>query len=185
MTITREEAIQILSTRDAHGVLCGYTSGVTEALDMAIEALQASTNGDSISRAEAIEMFHKKCDKEGMLGRYDIQWTLETLPSADRPTVNNKVHLCDSCTHSYPDCSAKGHDVLFGNGKGNDNICCCNQYEAVGRPTGKWILVCDGGGECDNLYRCSHCGQEIGCEEYDKPKFCGECGADMREDNNE
>ena len=39
--MTREEAIQILSTRDAHGVLCGYTSGVTEALDMAIEALSA------------------------------------------------------------------------------------------------------------------------------------------------
>ena len=38
--MTREEAIQILSTRDAHGVLCGYTSGVTEALDMAIEALE-------------------------------------------------------------------------------------------------------------------------------------------------
>ena len=39
--MTREEAIQILSTRDAHGVLCGYTSGVTEALGMAIEALSA------------------------------------------------------------------------------------------------------------------------------------------------
>ena len=39
MTMTKEEAIKILSTRDAHGVLCGYTSGVTEALDMAIEAL--------------------------------------------------------------------------------------------------------------------------------------------------
>lgn len=38
--MTREEAIQILSTRDAHGVLCGYTSGYQEALDMAIEALQ-------------------------------------------------------------------------------------------------------------------------------------------------
>lgn len=38
--MTKEEAIQILSTRDAHGVLCGYTSGVTEALDMAIEALK-------------------------------------------------------------------------------------------------------------------------------------------------
>ena len=40
MTLTREEAIRILSTRDAHGVLCGYTSGVTEALDMAISALE-------------------------------------------------------------------------------------------------------------------------------------------------
>lgn len=39
--MTKEEAIQILSTRDAHGVLCGFTSGVTEVLDMAIEALTA------------------------------------------------------------------------------------------------------------------------------------------------
>ena len=38
--MNKQEAIQILSTRDAHGVLCGYTSGATEALDMAIEALQ-------------------------------------------------------------------------------------------------------------------------------------------------
>ena len=40
--ISEEEAIQILSTRDAHGVLCGYTSGVTEAIDMGIKALQKS-----------------------------------------------------------------------------------------------------------------------------------------------
>lgn len=40
MTMTREQAIQILSTRDWSGMLCGYTSGYTEALDMAIEALQ-------------------------------------------------------------------------------------------------------------------------------------------------
>ena len=37
--MTREEAIQILSTRDKYGVPCGYTSGYQEALDMAIEAL--------------------------------------------------------------------------------------------------------------------------------------------------
>ena len=43
--MTRQEAIQILSTRNAHGVLCGYTSGVTEALDMAIEALQNRPTG--------------------------------------------------------------------------------------------------------------------------------------------
>ena len=42
--MTREKAIQILSTRDAHGVLCGYTSGVTDALDMAIEALTEPIN---------------------------------------------------------------------------------------------------------------------------------------------
>lgn len=44
--MNKEEAIQILSTRDAHGVLCGYTSGVTEALDMAIEALKDKPSGE-------------------------------------------------------------------------------------------------------------------------------------------
>lgn len=39
--MTREEAIRMLSNRDAHGVPCGYTSGYQEAFDMAIEALQA------------------------------------------------------------------------------------------------------------------------------------------------
>lgn len=50
--LTKEEAIKILSTRDAHGVLCGYTSGVTEALDMAIEALSI----DVVSREEYEEV---------------------------------------------------------------------------------------------------------------------------------
>ena len=39
--MTRELAIEILSTRDFCGMLCGYTSGYTEALDMAVEAIQA------------------------------------------------------------------------------------------------------------------------------------------------
>lgn len=45
---------------------------------------------------------------------------------------------------------------------------------------GKWILEYDGDNECDNLYKCSMCGFECGCEEYDKPNFCPNCGTDMR-----
>lgn len=45
--------------------------------------------------------------------------------------------------------------------------------------TGEWILVCDSEGEGDNLYRCSECGCEYGCQEYDKPNFCLDCGAKM------
>jgi hypothetical protein len=41
---------------------------------------------------------------------------------------NNKVHLCDSCRNNYPDC-IENIEMLFGSGKGNDNICCCNKYE--------------------------------------------------------
>lgn len=45
---------------------------------------------------------------------------------------------------------------------------------------GAWILVCDSEGEGDNLYRCSKCGCEYGCQEYDKPNFCPNCGARMK-----
>jgi DNA-directed RNA polymerase subunit RPC12/RpoP len=44
---------------------------------------------------------------------------------------------------------------------------------------GEWILECDSEGEGDNLYRCSKCGCEYGCQEYDKPNFCPDCGAKM------
>lgn len=44
--------------------------------------------------------------------------------------TNNKVNLCDSCKYTYPDCSANKDDVLFGDGVGNDNICCCNSYQS-------------------------------------------------------
>lgn len=48
------------------------------------------------------------------------------------------------------------------------------------KPKGEWILEYDGDNECDNLYKCSMCGVEYGCEEYDKPNFCPNCGTDMR-----
>lgn len=44
---------------------------------------------------------------------------------------NNSVHLCDSCRNCYPECSTDGHNIDFGDGKGNDNICCCNKYEPL------------------------------------------------------
>ena len=47
------------------------------------------------------------------------------------------------------------------------------------RPQGEWILECDAEGEGDNLYRCSECGQGYGCQEYDLPNYCPNCGAKM------
>lgn len=40
---------------------------------------------------------------------------------------NNSVHLCDSCYNCYPECDASD-GILFGDGVGGDNICCCNKY---------------------------------------------------------
>lgn len=42
--------------------------------------------------------------------------------------TNNKVHLCNSCRSEYPNCGADTNDVMFGDGTGNDNICCCAMY---------------------------------------------------------
>ena len=64
MTITRELAIEILSTRDWSGMLCGYTSGYTEALDMAIEALQ-------IDLVQCKDCKHRETDDCPM---YRIEW---------------------------------------------------------------------------------------------------------------
>lgn len=69
--MTREEAIQILSTRDAHGVLCGYTSGVTEALDMAIEALQT----------DFVRCKDCKYGETSEVNKYYIECTLNEVPT--------------------------------------------------------------------------------------------------------
>jgi len=40
--------------------------------------------------------------------------------------LSNKVNLCDSCTWKYPEC--KYDNLIFGDGKGDDNICACSNY---------------------------------------------------------
>ena len=97
--MTKEEAIKILSTRDAHGVLCGYTSGVTEALDMAIEALSAEAKTKCVAQI--------KVDTEEVVRRikeeYDITdgWIpcSERLPKRDELVLvtyktTDRIHLC-------------------------------------------------------------------------------------------
>ena len=44
---------------------------------------------------------------------------------------NNAVHLCDSCQYTYVTCPSHGNDAVFGDGKGNDNICACNKYRPI------------------------------------------------------
>jgi len=51
----------------------------------------------------------------------------------DGTVVGNKVNLCDSCKHEYPVCMAGSADVLFGDGVGSDNVCCCACYEPIER----------------------------------------------------
>lgn len=101
---------------------------------------------DTISRQAAIdaldfEIVHMTayCDgkNEGNpLAQYnkgleDGKKAIKALSSAQ---PENQVHLCDSCRHVYPECPSEKEDVIFGNGKGNDNICACNKYEPSAQP---------------------------------------------------
>lgn len=42
--------------------------------------------------------------------------------------TNNCINLCQSCYKEYPNCDANNDDIVFGDGIGNDNICCCSKY---------------------------------------------------------
>lgn len=72
------------------------------------------------------------------------------MPEEFTCVKNNKVHLCASCDHKYPECPSGKADVLYGDGVGNDNICCCSRYEPSqyieiipsAQPEPQWIL-CD------------------------------------------
>ena len=43
--------------------------------------------------------------------------------------MKNDVNLCDSCCHEQPTCDAD--NIIFGTGKGEDNVCGCSEYEAI------------------------------------------------------
>ena len=51
--------------------------------------------------------------------------TIQTLD------LENEVNLCGSCCYVYPDCASDNLNIVFGSAKGDDNICCCNKYEAL------------------------------------------------------
>jgi hypothetical protein len=106
--------------------------------------------------------------------RYPVYYAekIRQLPPAQS---ENQAHLCDSCRNVYPECPSGKDDVIFGNGKGNDNICACNQYEPSVQPRkkGKWIYK-------PNIYGvayCSECDFELHIN--DTP-YCPNCGAEMK-----
>jgi len=53
------------------------------------------------------------------------------IKEIDGSVIGNKVNLCDSCKQEYPVCVAGSEDVFFGDGAGNDNVCCCALYAPI------------------------------------------------------
>lgn len=139
---------------------------------------------DTISRTAAIEAVEHitssmsvcvNTDECHGMKRMQRQAVIElaNLPFA-QPKLNNQINLCDSCRHTYPDCPAGEEDVLYGNGKGGDNICACGKYEAEKRNTGHWVDA--GSGMSMWPCKCSVCGGRQGATS----KYCPDCGAKMK-----
>lgn len=78
--MTREKAIQIIQEMCKRYI---FMLDEDEAIDMAIEALQAETDGDTISRQDAIETLHKSglCYNNWL----EVRSEIEALPSAEPP----------------------------------------------------------------------------------------------------
>ena len=99
---------------------------------------------------------------------------LEDLPSAQ---PENQVHLCDSCRHVYPECPSGKNDVIFGNGKGNDNICACNKYDPSAQPEqSEPCDLCSNLEKGDTLYQYSDWDGGIGFDYIRDIQYCPKCG---------
>lgn len=137
-----------------------------------------------IKQENAIEEIESamKYDESNVLiaGLACAKGIIASLPSATKK-LNNQIHLCDSCKYDYPNCPSENEDVLFGNGVGNDNICCCAKYIAsIDRPHGEWINRenCQVDEDAYEVATCSNCKSEITIE-YPNDNFCPNCGCVM------
>ena len=138
---------------------------------------------DLISRQDAIDILTSAVERcKGIYGDLGgavsgARELIKSAPSAEATeTTGNHVHLCDSCRYSYPDCPDDAK-VIFGDGKGHDNICACSKYESCRR--GSWENY--GSGE----WHCSVCGYDVLTEESwkypesDGYNYCPRCGCNM------
>jgi hypothetical protein len=67
--------------------------------------------------------------------RWDVYSTLcdmvdniITLLKEQEP-IEARLHLCESCKKQFPECEVTEDNVVFGSGKGNDNIIGCSAYD--------------------------------------------------------
>ena len=123
--------------------------------------------------ADALKEQFRKAGKD-----YDHEFVIEMLSALETidnaPTLKeDKTIQCHSMeSKSYLDGFKKGYKQAILDGKTN-----------YSRPRGKWIRKVDKVGFVS--YVCSECDAEIEVEDCSDDKFCFNCGAIMREDDNE
>ena len=165
-----------------------------EGLDTEMEKLEKMVlklEDDTISRQAALDVILPYCpDDDGTCSKSgddlrNLLDDIENLPPAQPERIqNNAVHLCDSCKYTYMTCPSHGNDAVFGDGKGNDNICACNKYRPISaqpeREKGEWIPVHPLQSDDGGAYMCSKC--KTGMWEI-RPSvyhYCPNCGKPMK-----
>ena len=164
--MTRAEAIEWIYTIDTNYDLALRER---EALDIAIEAL-SKPNYETDTEVR-LAVTNRNKDKVVLWDAFgEVEYYPAThgrLIDADalKETMKNAVvkHICTNTLHNTIMAVIDGAPTV-----------------QADRPHGEWILECDSEGEESNLYYCSECGCDYSCQEYDKPNFCPNCGADMR-----
>lgn len=59
----------------------------------------------------------------------------------ERETIEERLHLCESCTKKYPECDATKDGIEFGSGIGNDNIIGCTAYVNRWKAQGSRVMT--------------------------------------------
>ena len=186
--MTREEAIQMLKEMKSEECY----KALIDLCDMAISALSIpimeypqvdgitphliDEPSDLISRAEAVKAIHKKCDEEGLLGRYDIEWTLDEVPSVSAERIKAEKD-CRNC--KYGKWNDHFDNYLCYNPKNCTDWDLWESEECVSAErVGKWQyekMVMPLSNHTKDYYRCSVCHTHWDCE----TTYCPNCGARM------
>lgn len=123
-SMTLEEAIKILKkVQMCFDGACGTELSCEGEVELSCEGCPHEYTTEDFYKAICTITSHFECiDSEGET--FDINFI----------HYHNEVNLCDSCKQTYPECPSTIEDVLFGDGKGDDNICACNKYEPSAQP---------------------------------------------------
>lgn len=143
--MTKERAVEILNLD--LDILGQYGGESAEAYKMAIQALEAQSCEDCISRQKALDCFEQTNTRQG------AKYAIETLPSVTPKYTDEEIDKAQAVEQAYVD---KMVELAVAETK---------------RPKGKWIEIEIDAGEF--IYKCTKCGMRV----INPYKYCPMCGS--------
>lgn len=117
------ERLRYCAVSDNQCLECKYRGGSPDGSKMCIDLLMV----DAADAIEELTGFVQEAERDRDEYRERLDKANDAIEVLSKP--QNIVHLCTSCKYQYPECPADT-GVVFGSGKGNDNICQCADYVA-------------------------------------------------------